>query len=328
MKLLLTGGAGYVGSAVMRVLRERGHACTVLDDLSRGHRAAAAGAELVVGSYLDAELLGDLLEEGQFDAVLHFAALSLVGESMQNAGLYWRANVAGGVGLLEAMRRCGPKRIVFSSSAAVYGAPLDDIISEEHRTAPCNPYGRTKRVFEWALEDYAHVHGFAVASLRYFNAAGADPDGTWGEDHQPETHLIPLVLGAALDGDREVEIFGDDWPTRDGTCVRDFVHVLDLGQAHALALERVIEGRQLVFNLGSSRGATVREVIETARLVTGRAIRTRVGPRRAGDPATLVASSRRATEELGWSAAYGDLEVILRHAWSWHSAHPGGYEDA
>jgi len=315
MRLLLTGGAGYVGSSVLRVLCERGHECVVLDDL-------------VVGSYLDEGFLNGLMEDGAFDAVLHFAALSLVGESMKDAARYWCANVAGGIGLLEAMRRCGLKRIVVSSSAAVYGIPESDVISEEHPTNPCNPYGRTKHVFEQALEDYATVHGFGDVCLRYFNAAGADPGGAWGEDHKPETHLIPLVLRAAMDEGGEVAIFGDDWPTRDGTCVRDYVHVLDLGQAHAQALEKLVEGRHMVFNLGSSRGATVREVIETARRVTGRDIRVRAVGRRPGDPATLVASSRRAKETLGWSPAYGDLEVILRHAWAWHSAHPGGYGDA
>ncbi|MFH0962864.1 MAG: UDP-glucose 4-epimerase GalE [Planctomycetota bacterium] len=341
MRLLLIGAAGYVGSAALRMLLARRHECTVLDDLSRGHRAAVpqsrgsgipvyAGsrdARLIEKSFLDDRALAALLERERFDAVLHFAAASLVGESMNDAGRYWRTNVAGGVALLEAMRRCGPRRIVFSSSAAVYGVPDTDPIDEDHPTRPCNPYGRTKLVFEQALEDYARTHGFAAASLRYFNAAGADPEGAWGEDHDPETHLIPRVLARALGKGEPLFVFGDDWPTRDGTCVRDYVHVLDLAQAHVAALENLEEGKHRVFNLGSSRGATVREVIETARRVTGKPIACEIGPRRAGDPPVLVASSERAGRELGWTPRYPDLETILAHAWRWHSSHPEGYRD-
>lgn len=328
MRLLLVGGAGYVGSAVLRVLQERGHDCAVLDDLSRGHRAAVVDAPLHEGSFADRAFVESVLDAGRFDAVLHFGALSLVGESVKQPALYWNTNVAGGLALLEAMRRCGPDRIVFSSSAATYGNPLADVIDESHPTVPCNPYGRTKLAFEQALADYGDAHGFAAACLRYFNAAGADPEGAWGEDHDPETHLIPNVLKAALDPSRRLTVFGDDYDTRDGTCVRDYVHVLDLGDAHALAIEKLETGQCLICNLGSAHGATVREVIMTAGRVTDKEIPFDVGPRRAGDPPVLVASSHKAKDLLGWSPRYDRLESVIEHAWAWHSRHPNGYDTA
>jgi len=327
MKLLLVGGAGYVGSATLGVLRARGHDCAVLDDLSKGHRAAVGDAELFEGSFADAGFVGSVLTDRRFDAVLHFGALSLVGESVENPALYWTTNVGGGLALLEAMRRRGMRRIVFSSTAAVYGNPVADVITEDHPTHPINPYGRTKLAFEQAIGDYCAAHGFAGVCLRYFNAAGADPEGAWGEDHDPETHLIPNVLAAAVDPSKTLSIFGDDYDTRDGTCARDYVHVLDLADAHALALEKMTEGEFLVCNLGSSHGATVREVVDTARRVTGIDIPAKIAPRRSGDPPTLVASSRRAKDLLGWRPHYDRIETILQHAWAWHSTHPDGYGD-
>ena len=327
MKLLLVGGAGYVGSAALGVLRARGHTCAVLDDLSKGHRAAVGDAELLEGSFADARFVTQVLSGGRFDAVLHFGALSLVGESVENPALYWTTNVGGGLALLEAMRRSGTRRIVFSSTAAVYGNPVTDVITEDHPTHPINPYGRTKLVFEQAIGDYCAAHGFAGVCLRYFNAAGADPEGTWGEDHDPETHLIPNVLAAATDPSKTLSIFGDDYDTRDGTCVRDYVHVLDLADAHALALERMSDGQCMICNLGSSRGATVREVVDAARRVTGKNIPAKTAPRRSGDPATLVASSQRAAALLGWQPRYDEIETILHHAWTWHRSHPDGYGD-
>lgn len=327
MKLLLVGGAGYVGSAALGVLRARGHECAVLDDLSKGHRSAVGDATLFQGSFADAQFVASVLTDGRFDAVLHFGALSLVGESVENPALYWTTNMGGGLVLLEAMRRCGPRRIVFSSTAAVYGNPVADTITEDHPTHPINPYGRTKLAFEQAIADYCDAHRFAGVCLRYFNAAGADPEGAWGEDHSPETHLIPNVLAAAVDPSNTLSIFGDDYDTRDGTCVRDYVHVLDLADAHACALEKATEGECIVCNLGSSQGASVREVVDAARRVTGKKIPAKTSPRRAGDPPTLVASSRRARDLLGWQPRYDQIETILQHAWAWHKTHPHGYGD-
>ena len=327
MDLLLIGGAGYVGSATLRALQAQGHNCTVLDDLSTGHRAAADGAKFIQGSFFDQDLMGSELKRGQYDAVLHFAALALVGESVRSPELYWRANVAASTELLEAMRRHGPKRIVFSSSAAVYGRSRSEIITEDHPMEPVNPYGRTKLAFEWAIEDYCHAHGFTGASLRYFNAAGADPDGNWGEDHLPETHLIPNVLNRAAHPGEAVAIFGADYDTPDGTCVRDYVHVLDLAEAHALVLQRHQEGEYFACNLGTSAGVSVREVIETAARVTGRQIPWRVASRRPGDPARLVASCEKARKTLGWAPRYSDLQTVLEHAWAWHMKNPQGYAD-
>ena len=327
MKLLLVGGAGYVGSAALGVLRGRGHECAVLDDLSRGHRAAVGDAALFEGSFADAGFIESVLTDRRFDAVLHFGALSLVGESVENPALYWTTNVGGGLVLLEAMRRCGVRRIVFSSTAAVYGNPVTEVITEDHPTHPINPYGRTKLVFEQAIGDYCAAHGFTGVCLRYFNAAGADPAGAWGEDHDPETHLIPNVLAAAVDPSKTLSIFGDDYDTRDGTCVRDYVHVLDLAEAHALALEKTTEGECIVCNLGSSRGATVREVVDAARGVTGIDIPAKIAPRRSGDPPILVASNQRARDLLGWRPRYDQIETILEHAWAWHRGHPRGYSD-
>ena len=325
MKLLVVGGAGYVGSTSVERFVDAGHEVVVYDNLTGGHRdAVPAGVRLEVGDIEDGRRLGTLLADG-VDAVLHCAARSLVGESMVDPGLYYRVNVAGGVTLLEAMRAAGVTRLVYSSSAAVYGEPRRVPIAEADRAEPINPYGATKLAFEGAMRWFAAAHGFRAISLRYFNVAGATERN--GEDHDPETHLIPVVLRVAAGEATHVQIFGQDYPTPDGTCIRDFVHVRDLGAGHLLALEATAEADPSleVYNLGSAAGFSVREVVEAARKVTGRAIPARVLKRRMGDPPVLVASSRRARRELGWQPEHSKLEEMLADAWAWRRAHPDGY---
>ena len=315
MNLLVTGGAGYVGGAVARRLRAAGHQITILDDLSTGHRHVAAGFDLVECDLADRPAVGAALRGGRIEAIVHFAALALVGASVEAPEEYYDNNVARPLVLLDLARRAGVKRFVFSSSAAVYGEPERTPIEEDHPTRPTNPYGETKLAFERALRWHAAAHRMAAVSLRYFNAAGATDDGGHGEEHDEETHLIPNVLAAARSG-REVAIHGTDYPTPDGTAVRDYVHIEDLAEAHRLALEHPLDpGAAEVFNLGSGRGASVREVIETARRVTGRPIAVREGPRRPGDPARLVASHDRAARVLGWRPRRGDLASIVASAW-------------
>ncbi len=328
MRILVVGGAGYVGSTTVEGLVDAGHSVTVYDNLSTGHRAAVVrGAELVVGEMEDQRHLEVVLAEGRIDAVLHCAAKSLVSESMTDPGLYYRNNVAGGVALLEAMKGVGVTRLVFSSTAAVYGEPRRVPIAEADRTEPINPYGATKLAFEGAMRWFAASHGFRAISLRYFNVAGATELN--GEDHDPETHVIPLVLRVASGEATHVQIYGQDYPTPDGTCIRDFVHVRDLANGHLLALEATGEGDPSleVYNLGSAAGFSVREVVEAARKVTGRAIPARPLKRRTGDPPVLVASSRRARRELGWTPRFSSLEQMLSDAWTWRLAHPAGYAE-
>ena len=328
MKLLVVGGAGYVGSTSVEHLVAAGHQVIVYDDFSSGHRAAVPeGASLVVGDMADAARLRPILADG-IDAVLHCAARSLVGESMVDPGLYYRTNVAGGVELLEAMRQEGVTRLVFSSTAAVYGEPRRVPIAEGDRTEPINPYGATKLAFEGAMRWFCAAHDFRAISLRYFNVAGATERN--GEDHDPETHLMPLVLRVAAGEASHVQIYGQDYSTPDGTCIRDFIHVTDLAAAHLLALEATGEGDASleVYNLGSAAGFSVREVVEAARRVTGRAVPARAVKRRIGDPPVLVASSRRARRELGWQPKHSTLEQMLADAWAWREAHPNGYNDA
>jgi UDP-glucose 4-epimerase len=327
LKLLVVGGAGYVGSTSVEHFVEMGHEVVVFDNLTSGHRdSVPEGAELVVGDMEDRGRLVELLRDG-VDAVLHCAARSLVGESMRDPGLYYRTNVTGGVQLLEAMKEAGVTRLVYSSTAAVYGEPRRVPIAEADRTEPINPYGATKLAFEGAMRWFCAAHDFRGISLRYFNVAGATERN--GEDHDPETHLIPLVLRVAAGEASHVQIFGQDYPTPDGTCIRDFVHVRDLAHAHLLALEATGEGDPSleVYNLGSAAGFSVREVVEAARRVTGRAIPARVLKRRSGDPPVLVASSRRARRELGWQPKHSTLEQMLADAWAWREAHPRGYAD-
>jgi UDP-glucose 4-epimerase len=328
LRILVVGGAGYVGSTSVEAFIEAGHDVIVFDDLSTGHGSAVVSpARLVRGSIQDRARLEGILGEHRIDAVLHCAAKSLVGESMADPALYYRHNVAGGVAMLEAMRGAGVSRLVYSSSAAVYGEPRRVPIAEADRTEPINPYGATKLAFEGAMRWFAAAHGFRAISLRYFNVAGATERN--GEDHDPETHLIPLVLRVAAGEATHVQIFGQDYPTPDGTCIRDFVHVRDLAAAHLLALEATAEADPSleVYNLGSAAGFSVREVVEAARKVTGRAIPARVLKRRSGDPPVLVASSRRARRELGWHPQYSKLEQMLADAWAWREQHPNGYAD-
>jgi UDP-glucose 4-epimerase len=322
MRLLVTGGAGYIGSIVAQQLVARGDQVTVLDSLYKGHREAVpAGAAFAQVDLLDVDALGALFGRG-FDGVLHFAALSLVGESQEQPERYWRGNVLGTLNLLDAMRATGVGRIVFSSTAATYGEPQTDLIDEDAPAAPVNTYGNTKLAVDRMLSDHARAHDLAAVSLRYFNVAGAS--GPLGEDHRPETHLIPLVLEAAAGTRDSVAIFGTDYPTPDGTAIRDYIHVEDLGVAHLQALEKAVPGRHDIYNLGSERGYSVREVIETARAVTGREIAVREVGRRAGDPPKLVAANARARKSLGWTPER-TLEDMVRDAWEWHQAHPGGY---
>jgi UDP-glucose 4-epimerase len=324
MKLLVTGGAGYIGSIVAQQLLNGGHEVVVLDDLSRGHRGAVPhGARLIEINLVDEEGTRDALQEG-FDAVLHFAALALVAESVAHPERYHRSNVVGALNLLDAMRDAGVDRLVFSSTCAVYGEPETVPMREDIPTAPVNAYGNSKLAIDRMLADEARAHGLGAVSLRYFNVAGAS--GDLGEDHDPETHLIPLVLRAAAGVSDSVKVFGTDYPTRDGTAVRDYIHVEDLGRAHVLALEAAQPGRHRVYNLGTGDGYTVKEVIDTARRVTGREIPAIEEPRRPGDPPALVAASDRIRDELGW-VPEKSLEDMIADAWAWHQAHPNGYAD-
>jgi UDP-glucose 4-epimerase len=324
MKLLVTGGAGYIGSIVAQQLLDDGHEVVVLDDLSRGHRSAVpGGARLIELSLLDEEGTRDALREG-FDGVLHFAALALVAESVAHPERYHRGNVVGALNLLDAMRDAGVGRLVFSSTCAVYGEPEAVPMREDIPTAPVNAYGNSKLAIDRMIADESRAHGLAAASLRYFNVAGAS--GSLGEDHDPETHLIPLVLRAAAGRTDHVKVLGTDYPTRDGTAVRDYIHVEDLSRAHVLALEAIDPGRHRIYNLGTGDGYTVKEVVEAARRVTGRDIPAREEPRRPGDPPALVAAGDRVRAELGWVPEKG-LEDMIADAWAWHQAHPDGYDD-
>ncbi|MFR9673474.1 UDP-glucose 4-epimerase GalE [Streptomyces sp. TR06-5] len=315
MKYLVTGGAGYVGSVVAAHLLEAGHEVTVLDDLSTGFRAGVPdGAEFVEGRVQDA----DRVLDPSFDGVLHFAACSQVGESVVDPDKYWRNNVGGTIELLAAMREKGVRRLVFSSTAATYGEPAGATITEDDPTAPTNPYGASKLAVDHMITGECRAHGLAAASLRYFNVAGAYAarDGkVYGERHDPESHLIPLVLQVAQGRREHISVFGDDYPTPDGTCVRDYIHVADLADAHLLALESAPAGEHLICNLGNGNGFSVREVIETVRKVTGHPIPEVVADRRGGDPAVLVASAERAHRVLGWSPSRADLAGIVRDAW-------------
>lgn len=326
--VLVTGGAGYVGSHVVRRLRESGREVVILDDLRHGHRAAVPDLPLVRADVADREALARLHRAHPFDAVIHMAADCLVGESMAVPEAYYRRNVIASLEMLEALRQLGVPRIVFSSSAAVYGDPREVPIVEEHPCLPTNPYGETKLVLERALGWYRQAHGLASVSLRYFNAAGAHPGGALGEDHEPESHLIPCLLAVALGRRERAEIHGDDYPTADGTCVRDYVHVDDLADAHVLALEAMEAGDPGgSFNLGTERGHSVREVLESVRRITGRPVAEVVGPRRPGDPPQLVASGERARRHLGWRPRFTEIDDIVRTAWGWHRDHPDGYGD-
>jgi UDP-glucose 4-epimerase len=323
VRLLVTGGAGYIGSISAALLRDAGHDITVLDDFSRGHRAAVPdGAELVEASLLDADAMRRALSGG-FDGVLHFAAFALVGESVEHPELYWRNNVVGSLNLLEAMLAADVGRLVFSSTCATYGDPPEVPIRETTPTAPANPYGQSKLAVDRMISDICASHGLGAVSLRYFNVAGASD--ALGEHHDPETHIIPTVLRVALGQVEHVDVFGTDYPTPDGTAIRDYIHVSDLADAHALALDAAGAGEHRIFNLGNGTGFSVKEVIDTARRVTGHEIAAVEGPRRRGDPPRLVAASELIRSELGWEPRKPGLEEIIGDAWAWHQAHPEGY---
>ena len=328
MKILVTGGAGYVGSHCVRSLVAAGHSVIVLDDLSAGHAVAVdPKARLVVGNLANHELLDDVFGLARFDAVMHFAAFIEVGQSVVDPLAFYENNVGNSVRLLSAMQRNEVRRFVFSSTCATYGCPAKMPITEDMPQAPASPYARAKLAVEWALADSAAAWGLGFTALRYFNAAGASADGTIGEDHDPETHLIPNVLKVALGQKESVQIFGTDYPTRDGTCVRDYVHVEDLASAHLASIESTEPGKARYFNAGTGRGATVREVVEVARTVTGHAIPVVEKPRRGGDVPELYADSSKIRRELGWKPRHEKLEGIVASAWKWHSAHPRGFED-
>ena len=316
--VLVTGGAGYIGSHNVKFLREKGHDVIVIDDLSGGFADAVPDGCLVEGNIGDAALLDEVFSRHDIAAVMNFASFIEVGASVKDPSSYYRNNVGNTLTLLDAMVRHGVGHFVFSSTAAIFGNPEYSPIDEDHPKAPINPYGRSKWLVEQLLQDYASAYGLQSVCLRYFNAAGADPEGELGERHDPETHLIPLVLQAASGRRDSITVFGNDYDTEDGTCVRDYIHVEDLAQAHWLALEYLErENRSAAFNLGNGNGYSIREVIETVREVTGREFAVEDGPRRPGDPPVLVADSRRALSELGWRPQYSDLADIVRHAWNW-----------
>jgi UDP-glucose 4-epimerase len=325
MRILVTGGAGYIGSHTVRVLLARGHDVYVYDNLTFGHRAAVPADRLIVGDLGDADVLDHALLINRIEAVVHFAAFCFVGESVTEPAKYYRNNVANSLTLFERMGRHGIKRIVFSSTCATYGTPDKVPIAEETPQRPINPYGRTKLMIEQAMADYAAAYGWGCTALRYFNASGAAADGLIGEDHAPETHLIPLVIHAATKKRPHIEIFGTDYATPDGTCIRDYIHVEDLGEAHALALEKMRLGETRAFNLGTGRGYSVREVIRTVEAITGLKVPVKIGPRRPGDPAELVAAPALAMRELDWRPRYPELEQIVETAWNWHRRHPDGF---
>ena len=323
MRILVTGGAGYIGSHTVRALLARGHDPLVIDNLSYGHKQAVPAERLIVGDLNDAAVLAKCLDG--IDAVVHFAAFAYVGESVTDPAKYYSNNLVNSLSLLDACREYGVKRFVFSSTCATYGTPVKVPIDESEKQLPINPYGNTKLAFERALDDYAAAYQFGFCALRYFNAAGASADGSIGEDHNPETHLIPLAFQAAMGKRPHLDIFGTDYPTPDGTCVRDYIHVDDLASAHILALENLEAGCQWKYNVGVGRGFSVRDVIRTVEDVSGLKVPVKEGPRRAGDPPALVANADAIRRDLGWSPCHTELRSIIETAWNWHRTHPDGY---
>lgn len=320
--ILVVGGAGYIGSHMVKLLLQSGYRVTVLDDLSGGFADAVPADTLVTGSIADAALLDKLFTDHRFAAVMHFASFIQVGESMQDPARYYANNVAATLVLLDAMRRAGIDSFIFSSTAAIYGDPQYSPIDEQHPKAPINPYGRSKLMIEQVLDDYERAYGLRAVCLRYFNAAGADPDGELGERHQPETHLIPLILQAASGRRAAISVFGTDYDTPDGTCIRDYIHICDLCDAHLRALQHLLAGKPgLRLNLGNGQGYSVQEVIDAVRQVTGRDFAVRHEPRRPGDPPRLVADARQARAVLGWTPQYAALDTIIAHAWRWEQQH-------
>ena len=325
MIVLVTGGAGYIGSHLIRALAAAGHNCVVYDNLSAGSAEAIGSAPLLVGDVNDTAALASAMRRHEVEAVIHLAAFIEAGESVEKPDKYFRNNTVGGLSLLEAMAQADISKMVFSSTAAVYGSPRRIPILETDPTEPINPYGASKLCVELMLPGFAEGYRMGFVSLRYFNVAGAHPNGDIGENHVRETHLIPLVLQVPLGRRESVRIFGDDYDTPDGTCIRDFIHVMDLCDAHVRALDAIQPGTVKVFNLGNGEGFSVRQIVETCRLVTGRPIPAAVAPRRPGDPPCLVASCRKAQAELGWQPSFPSSNTIVSHAWKWHSSHPNGY---
>ena len=329
MAILVCGGAGYIGSHAVHALVEKGEQVVIVDNLQTGHRGALnPAAKFYEGDIRDAAVLDKIFTENKIEAVIHFAANSLVGESMEKPLLYFNNNVYGMQVLLEAMVRHGVDKIVFSSTAATYGEPKRVPIHEDDETCPTNTYGETKLTMEKMMKWVSRANGVRYVSLRYFNAAGALPDGSIGEDHKTETHLIPLILQVPTGRRDHITVFGDDYPTPDGTCLRDYIHVVDLADAHVLALEYLRKGGASdIFNLGNGQGFSVKEMISAAEKATGRSIKVEIGARRAGDPAQLIASSEKARTVLGWKPQFTDVEQVIGTAWKWHESHPHGYED-
>lgn len=328
MNILVTGGAGYIGSHTVRMLRKMGKNVVVYDSLATGHRDSVKNEIFVKGDIFDSELLQDTIKRYSIDSVVHFAAYSLVGESMEKPEKYYHNNVVGTLNLLDVMLKNNVKKLVFSSTAAVYGEPESIPIPEDISKKPTNVYGRTKLMMENVMEDYSRVLGLKYIALRYFNACGADEAGDIGEDHNPESHLIPLVLKTCLGKIDSIKIYGDDYPTKDGTCIRDYIHVNDLAEAHILALEALYDGKKSsAYNLGNGSGFTVKEIIKAAEEVTGIIIKKEVVERRAGDPAVLIASSDKISKELNWKPKYRDINSIIETAWRWHKNNPDGYKD-
>jgi len=329
MAILVCGGAGYIGSHAVHALVEKGEQVVIVDNLQTGHRGALnPAAKFYEGDVRDAAVLDKIFTENKIEAVIHFAANSLVGESMEKPLLYFNNNVYGMQVLLEAMVRYGVDKIVFSSTAATYGEPKRVPIHEDDETCPTNTYGETKLTMEKMMKWVSRANGVRYVSLRYFNAAGALPDGSIGEDHKTETHLIPLILQVPTGRRDYITVFGDDYPTPDGTCLRDYIHVVDLADAHVLALEYLRKGGASdIFNLGNGQGFSVKEMIAAAEKATGRSIKVEIGARRAGDPAQLIASSEKARTVLGWKPQFTDVEQVIGTAWKWHESHPHGYED-
>lgn len=324
--ILIVGGAGYIGSYMCKYLAKNGYHPIVLDNLVYGHRLAVKWGPFIEGSMADAKLLDRIFTEYPVAAVMHFAAFCYVGESVEDPGKYYQNNVAATITLLEAMLENNIHHFIFSSSCAVYGEPVEIPITEQHPYNPINPYGRSKLMVEKILEDFRAAYGLEYVALRYFNAAGADPEGEIGEEHDPETHLIPLVLKTALGQRETINIFGNDYATKDGTCIRDYIHIDDLAQAHLLALDRLLNGLPGgKYNLGNGNGYSVKEVIAVARDITSKQIPAKIVERRPGDPAVLIGSSEKAFKELGWKPQFADLNAIVATAWQWHKTHPNGF---
>lgn len=324
--ILVVGGAGYIGSHMSKYLAERGYHPIVLDDLSNGHREAVKYGPFIEGSTSNSSLLEQIFTKYKISAVMHFAAYCYVGESVMKPAKYYQNNVANTINLLDVMIKKNITNFIFSSSCATYGEPTESPITEQHPQNPVNAYGRTKFMVEQLLSDFKNAYGFEYISFRYFNAAGADPECEIGEDHNPETHLIPIVLKTALGQRQEINIFGENYPTRDGTCIRDYIHINDLAQAHFLGLERLLKGLPGgTYNLGNGKGYSVKEVVDVSCAVTGQSIPFRIVEKRPGDPASLIGSSEKAMKELGWQPRFSDLRAIIETAWKWNMSHPNGY---